>query len=347
MTALRLSHFHEDLVSGFHAHSTEVGHKVHAIRVTRELALSTFPRLLLTKWKHVAAVAAPIGTHVGERIKAMGDAMVDLLFIRIALGVGLADAFRDDLWIASFVACVFTICTLHAGRVFEEVSTERTAHDIVKGLDGKLVAVLLNNIFLLLPNGAFSTKSDSFKAFSLLGLLDEAEGELYPADRLQREPSINVDRSSLCRQARTGRAACRCGSTSLILIALSTWRRLELQIRPTLVSIHLIGSHPACLVELGLNLLPPDFVCKVGYSNPKETNGNRMIARLVIYREFDFVRFLDIKLVRFIAPLVSSRGFCPALESIFDLHNNERFWASSKPSSRSVINVCNCMYPCR
>lgn len=64
----------------------------------------TLSTLLSTEWQHVATVTAPVGAHVRERLEPVGNPVVDLLLVRIGLGVGLADALGDDLGVAFLVA---------------------------------------------------------------------------------------------------------------------------------------------------------------------------------------------------------------------------------------------------
>jgi hypothetical protein len=48
-----------------------------------DVALGTLARVLAAEGKHVTAVATPIRANVSEGLKAMGDAVVDLLFITL------------------------------------------------------------------------------------------------------------------------------------------------------------------------------------------------------------------------------------------------------------------------
>lgn len=110
--------------------------------------------------------------------------MVDLLFVRIRFSVGLAYTFGDHFRIALLVTSVLAIGTLHAGGILQEVTAQRTAHDVVESLDSELVAILLDHIFLLLADCTLSIEAD-IKRSAIFDLLDEAERELYPANRLK------------------------------------------------------------------------------------------------------------------------------------------------------------------
>jgi hypothetical protein len=57
------------------------------------------------------------------------------------------------------VASVLAVRALHASRVLEEVSTVCTAHDVVERLHRELVAVLLDDVFLLLADSALAPKT--------------------------------------------------------------------------------------------------------------------------------------------------------------------------------------------
>ncbi len=96
---------------------------MYAVSVASELALRAFPGLLFTKWKHVAAMTAPVRAHVGKGIEAMWDAVIDLLFVRIRVCIGFADTFGDNFRIAILVTGVLAILALHASRIFEEITT--------------------------------------------------------------------------------------------------------------------------------------------------------------------------------------------------------------------------------
>ncbi len=85
--------------------------------------------------------------------------MVDLFLVRIGLVVRLADALCDDFRVAFCVAGVLTVCALHSSRVLKEVTTKRTAHNVVELLLDKFVALLFVNFFLLLSNSSLSVET--------------------------------------------------------------------------------------------------------------------------------------------------------------------------------------------
>jgi hypothetical protein len=69
-------------------------------------------------------MAAPVGAHVRKGLEPVGNAVVELGFVRIGFGIGLRDALGDDLGITLLVAGVVAVGTLHACRVFEEVAAK-------------------------------------------------------------------------------------------------------------------------------------------------------------------------------------------------------------------------------
>lgn len=116
-------------------------------------------------------MTAPIGREVGEAFEAVGNTVVDLLFVGIGLVIGLADTFGDDFWVAFAMASVLAIRALHASSIFEEFSTQRTAHDIVELLRNELVSLFLVNLFLFLADGtlAVETNIEGATVLELLG----------------------------------------------------------------------------------------------------------------------------------------------------------------------------------
>jgi hypothetical protein len=133
---------------------------VYAVSVTCQVALCTPLGLLPTEWENITTVAAPIGSHVRKRFKSVGDTVVELGFVRIGFSIRLRDALGDDLGIALLMTGVVAVRTLHTCRVLEEVAAERATHDVVELLLHKLVAVLLDNLFLALADSALATKTN-------------------------------------------------------------------------------------------------------------------------------------------------------------------------------------------
>jgi len=173
---------------------------------------------------------------------------------------------------------IVAICALHASSVLQEVATERATHDVVEGLHGELVAVLFHNIFLLLPHSTLAIEADVERS-SVFYLLGEAEGELDSPDRLQREPGINEDRSSLRAQTGSRRTSSCCGRTSrTTLRTLRVGRWLELQVGSRLSIGHLIRGRPSSLVELGFDPLSSNLIYEVRQPDPQQANGYGMIA---------------------------------------------------------------------
>lgn len=104
-------------------------------------------------------MTAPIGTDVGEISPAMGNAMVDLGFVRIGLCIRLRNALCDNLFVTLAMAGELAVGALHAGSILEQFSAESATHDIVELLLDELVAILLVDFFLLLADGTLTTQA--------------------------------------------------------------------------------------------------------------------------------------------------------------------------------------------
>jgi hypothetical protein len=111
------------------------------------------------------------------------DAVVDLFFVRIGLGVALADTLCDHAGIALGVASVLAVLALHTCRVLEEIPAKCAAHNVVELVLDKFVAVHLVNLLLALTNGTLSTKAKIDGAAISVGF-DEAHLQLDLACRL-------------------------------------------------------------------------------------------------------------------------------------------------------------------
>jgi hypothetical protein len=86
-------------------------------------------------------VTTPIGAHIRETLETMWDTVVQLLLVGICFRIRFADALCDNLWVALFMTCVFTILALHAGRILQKVSAESTTHNIIELLQNELMPV--------------------------------------------------------------------------------------------------------------------------------------------------------------------------------------------------------------
>lgn len=86
--------------------------------------------------------------------------MVDLLLIWVGLIVCFADTFGNNLGVAFAMASVLAIRTLHARGVFEELSAQSAAHDVVELLCDELVALLLVDLFFLLAHGTLTVETN-------------------------------------------------------------------------------------------------------------------------------------------------------------------------------------------
>lgn len=97
-------------------------------------------------------MTAPIRRNIGKVFETMRDAMVDFFFIGISLVVGFADTLCDDFRVALAMASVFTILALHPSGILEELSTERTTHNVVELLSNEFVSLFLVDFFFPLTN---------------------------------------------------------------------------------------------------------------------------------------------------------------------------------------------------
>lgn len=95
-------------------------------------------------------MTAPACTHVAPGFKTVRYSVVQFGFVRVTFCIRLTNALGDDFRIASLVAHVFAICTLHARLVLEQKTAEGTAHDVVDLLRDEFVAIQLGVILSLL-----------------------------------------------------------------------------------------------------------------------------------------------------------------------------------------------------
>jgi len=96
--------------------------------------------------------------------------MVQLLFLRIGLCVRLAYTLGDHTFVTLLVASVLAILTLHACRIFEEVSTQSAPHNVIKLLQYEFVAVHLVDFFFTLPYSTLTVQTNIERS-SILHLL--------------------------------------------------------------------------------------------------------------------------------------------------------------------------------
>lgn len=104
-------------------------------------------------------MAAPVGRKIGKGLESVRDSVVDLLLLRVRLSIRLADTLGDNARVALCVAGVLAILALHTCRVFEKVTAERAAHDVVELALHKLVSVDIVDFLLALTNGTLSTET--------------------------------------------------------------------------------------------------------------------------------------------------------------------------------------------
>ena len=97
-------------VRSLHRHTAEVGNKMGAVRVTGDVALRTAASVLTAKREHITTVTAPVRTDVGNRLEAMGNAVVD--FLRIVVLTGSDETAAIDSHLPYLPQCSTWIYTL-------------------------------------------------------------------------------------------------------------------------------------------------------------------------------------------------------------------------------------------
>lgn len=237
----------QNLIGNDHGHAAEVRNQMLTMCVASETTLRTFLRIPPSQRQQITTMATPVGTNVREIVEAMRNAVVDLLLVGVRLVVRLADAFRDDFWIAFCVARVFAVSALHAGRVLEEIPTKRTPHNIVELLLDEFVTLLFVHFFLLLSDSALTIETD-IERTSGTCLLLKAHGEMNPARWFEREPRVNHDRLDVLRIQ--GKPGGRPGPSSVS----RRHKRSRLEIWSLFTGApsvgHFIGRNPSVLLKL-------------------------------------------------------------------------------------------------
>ena len=334
----------QDLVCNGHRHAAEVGHKVDALGMGGEATLRAPPRVLLgANWEHVTAMAAPVGRKVRKRLEAMGDPVVDLLLVGVRLSVALANTFGDDASVALGMACVLAVFTLHASRVFEEIPAEGAAHDVVELALDKLVAVHFVDLLLPLAHGALAVEASIHHAGGPV-FLDKVEAQMDLPCRLEVEPSVD----GLGCDGGLVRWRLRSIHGALGLAARRGWgcRKLgglrahgELSGRSPWVGSKAIGRHPPGTVVLGLDLLATELLGDIGNPDPEQRDGDRVLARLIVGRQFYLVCLIDDDGVVLGLPSVITRSSCPGHNVVLHLDRDKRLRSAREPSQRGMIDI--------
>lgn len=277
--------------------------------------------------------------------------MVELRFIGIRLRIRLRYALGDYLGVTLLVTSVSAVRTLHAGAIFEEISTKSTAHDIVELLLDKFMAILLVYVFFPLANSSFTAKSE-VEGLLIFIVFDEGQRQVYASHGLQGEPSLDFDRSTWGVWAwrssprSTGSHTTRsCSTRSRMSL---TWRRLELQVGLQ-TSSHLICGYPAAVLQFRFDLLTAHFLGNIRYPQPEDANGKRMVTASLIDGYLNFVCFVDVELKGLVCKLASldallwfifARGWlrCKRLGEIFAINGYIRSWRAAVARC-SVVDV--------
>ena len=220
-------------------------------------------------------MAAPVRREIGEGLEAMGNAVIDLLLVRVGLGVALTNALGDDAGITFGVARVLAVLALHASGILEELPAEGATHDVVELALDELVSVHLVHFLLALSNGASSVKTQ-IKRPAVLVLLDKVEAQLDLPGGFKVEPLVDRLRHDLrlrlwsAIRGALGRAPLGVGRRRelRILRAHGELRRARAR-----VGAHPIRRYPPGGVDLGLDPLPSKLFGDVGYPDPQHPDG--------------------------------------------------------------------------
>lgn len=73
----------QELVRRLHRHATEVGDKVGATGMARNITFRTLSSTLSTKGQHRTTVATPVGSQVCERFETVRNSVIDLFLVSI------------------------------------------------------------------------------------------------------------------------------------------------------------------------------------------------------------------------------------------------------------------------
>ena len=274
----------------------------------------------------------------------MGDAVVNLLLVRIRLGVALADALGHNARITLGVASVLAILALHAGRVLEEIAAEGAAHDVVKLVLDELVSVHLVHLLFPLTDGAFSAETHIDGA-SVLVMFDEAHLKLDLTGGLEVEPAVDGPDVDLRLWARGAELPPLLRLLSLAteaasVLPLSRAHR-ELGRRRARVVAHLVGRDPAGKVHLGLDPLTAHLLDDVGYSHPEKANGYRVLAGLVVHGDFDLVGLIHVDSMLLIIPAVGAGRLGARHDGVFDLDGDKRLGAAREVAGGGMVDALN------
>lgn len=103
--------------------------------------------------------------------------------------------------------------------------------------------------------------------------------------------------------------------------------------------VHSIRCHPLRVAQFRLNLLSPHLFSNIRDSYPKHADWCRTSSRLVVYSQFNLVRFFDIHVVYFVGPSIGSCCSCLALLNVLNLHDYKCLGSPRKFPRRSMIDV--------
>ena len=102
---------------------------------------------------------------------------------------------------------------------------------------------------------------------------------------------------------------------------------------------HTVGRDPARAVNIGLNLLASQLLGNIGYPDPHHADGNRMLGRLVVNGELDFVGPINLDGVILGLPTVQAGGLGTGDYVVLDLDGNEGIGTPTESTSGSMIDI--------
>lgn len=157
--------------------------------MTHDTTLGAFPNILPAPRQDMTTVAAPFRTTIRNWLETVRDAMVEFVFIvdRIAT---LGDTLSHHLLVTFLVTQEAAVLTL-IPSVTQKFPTKRTAHNVVELFLNELMAVLLENLFLLLTDSAMTAQSAHERRFGRHLRLLERQTDQNLTYRLEIDPCRN------------------------------------------------------------------------------------------------------------------------------------------------------------
>ena len=304
-----------------------------------DVTLGALARILTAERQNVTAVAAPVGTEVGDWLETVWDAVVDLDLVAVRLGVALRDALGDHLLSTLLVTRVAAVLTLATSSIEQELATERAAKHLVELARDKLVAVDLRHVLLALPECTLTTETGIIGTLAHV-LLDKVDLEVDGTGRLDGKPRLYAVSGWTSRY--------RCSSLGVIGCRGIHDTRA---IRARVSRLNAVGSNPAVAsssVERAIGamttnlakLFLPLFLDNVADSDPEHANGDWVgTANLVVYGNLKLVGIVDGDL-KVLLPAFGAAWVGAGTRGILDLDDDGRL-ADAPGATRGggMVNV--------